>query len=131
MTAQELIKIGLKKTGAYLDYPFGPDVTVLKVENRIFLQVFLLKGALTTTMNCTAEIGQLYRSMFPEIVVRGYHCPPVQQPYFNTMPLDGAVPDEMLVEMLEHSYRTAVTKLPKYVQKRLAEEGGVSGQPKQ
>ena len=64
--------------------------------------------------------GEFYRQLYPGVVVRGYHCPPVQQPYFNTFPLDGQVPDDMIAEMIEHSYQTVVGKLPKYIQRMLA-----------
>lgn len=125
MSPQEIITDCLAKNGAYLDYPFGPDVTVLKVgktaerPGRIFAQVFLLKGVHTITLNCDRMTGDFYRQLLPGVVVRGYHCPPVQQPYFNTMPLDGTVPDELLHEMIEHSYTTVVHKLPKYIQAML------------
>lgn len=125
MTPQEVIGYCLQKTGATLDFPFGPDVTVVKVgqatgrSGRIFAQVFRLKGADTLTLCCTEKMGFVYRGLFPEIVVRGYHCPPVQQPYFNTLPLDGRVPDDTLVEMIDHSYEAVVAKLPKYVQREL------------
>ncbi len=118
----------LKKPGAYPDYPFGPGVTVIKVgrtENRsgrIFAQIFTRNDKNFITLNCDMMTGQFYRSLFPGIVVRGYHCPPVQQPYFNTLPLlDGTVPDEILIEMTDHSYTTVVGKLPGYVRKRLRE----------
>lgn len=73
------------------------------------------------TFNCDAMTGEFYRSLFPGVVVRGYHCPPVQQPYFNTLPINGEVPDELILEMADHSYKTVMGKLPKYVQKRLLE----------
>lgn len=126
MTPKQVIDYCLSKSGTYLDYPFGPDVSVIKVgkteekPGRIFAQVFALKGKDTVTLNCDMMTGQLYRQLFPDTVVRGYHCPPVQQPYFNTLPLDNAAPDEMLVEMIEHSYKTVVRKLPKYIQKELS-----------
>lgn len=31
------------------------------------------------------------------IAVRGYHCPPVQQPYFNTLPIDNTLDDDIIV----------------------------------
>ena len=37
-------------------------------------------------------------------VTRGYHCPPVQQPHFNTVGLDGSVPDEEIMLMIDHAY---------------------------
>lgn len=118
---QKLIDYCITKPGAYIDHPFGPDSTVIKVEKRIFAQFFMLKGTETATFNCDMMTSQFYRHLYPGVVVRGYHCPPTQQPYFNTMPLNGRVPYEMLVEMIEHSYSVVTAKLPKYVQKRLKE----------
>ena len=54
------------------------------------------------------------------IVVRGYHCPPVQQPYFNTLPLTGAVPDGEILELADRAYAVTVAKLPQYRQRELA-----------
>lgn len=126
MTPQQVAEYCLSKKGAYLDYPFGPDSTIVKVgragerPGRIFAQIFTWKGRPSVTLNCDLMTGEFYRQLFPGEVVRGYHCPPVQQPYFNTMPLDGPVPDEMLLEMIEHSYRTVVGRLPRYVQRELS-----------
>jgi predicted DNA-binding protein (MmcQ/YjbR family) len=38
----------------------------------------------------------------------------VQQPYFNSLPLD-KFPDEVIIEMIEHSYGAVFGKLPKNV----------------
>ncbi|WMJ23192.1 MmcQ/YjbR family DNA-binding protein [Paludicola sp. MB14-C6] len=125
MTPQQIIDYCLAKKGAYIDYPFGPDVVVIKVgktserSGRIFAQIFKLKDIDTVTLNCDIMTGQFYRDLLPNIVVRGYHCPAVQQPYFNTFPLTDDVPDELIIEMIEHSYKTVLNKLPKYVQKSL------------
>lgn len=111
MTPQQVIDYCLSKKGAYLAHPFGPDSTVIKVGRRegrparIFAQVFTLGGRDTLTLNCEMMTGQFYRQLFPGVVLRGYHCPPVQQPYFNTFPLDGAVPDDIILEMIEHTTR--------------------------
>lgn len=127
MTQRQAIDDCLAKRGAYLDFPFGPDVAVIKVgvpekrPGRIFAQIFLLKDRDTITLNCDPMTGAFYRQLYPGTVVRGYHCPQVQQPYFNTLPLDGAVPDEMILEMIAHSYHTVIGKLPKYIQKALAQ----------
>lgn len=122
MTSEQLIEFCLQKNGAYIDHPFGPDSTIIKVEKRIFAQFFQLKGEDKITLNCDMMTGQFYRQLYPGTVVRGYHCPPVQQPYFNTFPINCEIPEEMIYEMIEHSYRTVVGKLPKYVQKKLLQE---------
>ena len=126
MESQRILDYSLAKPGAYLDFPFGPDVFIVKVKasrgaGRIFAQVFMLKGAPCATFNCDMLTGELYRAAYPGVVTRGYHCPPVQQPYFNTVRLDGNVPDDVLLHMIDHSYATVVTKLPKYAQKELME----------
>lgn len=121
MSGEELIAYCLDKKGAYKDFPFGKDCTVIKVEKKIFAQVFTLKGKPSATLNCDRMTGDFYRTLYKDIIVRGYHCPPVQQPYFNTFPLDGSVPDDLIKEMAEHSYSVVVGKMPKYVRKRLIE----------
>lgn len=125
MTLSELMKYCLAKNGAYEDHPFGSEPTVIKVKagqgkGKIFAQLFSeLHGQPSVTFNCTREQGELYRALFPGIIKRGYHCPPVMQPYFNTLPLDGSVPDEVVLQMADESYRTVVGKMPKCVQKEL------------
>ena len=42
---------------------------------------------------------------YPEKVVRGYHCPPVQQPYWNTIFLDD-FPGDVLKDMIDLAYDT-------------------------
>ena len=121
MTPEQGIAYCLQKSGAYIDQPFGPESTIIKVEKKIFAQFFILRGVESVTLNCEKMQGDFYRQLFLGVVVRGYHCPPVQQQYFNTLPLDGLVPDEVTREMIDHSYATVVGKLPKYIQKKLAE----------
>ena len=119
VTSEQIRALCLQKPGAYLDFPFGMDVACVKVKKRIFAQLFCLKGEPKATFNCDRATGLFYRSVYPNAVARGYHCPPVQQPYFNTVSLDGAVPDEEIERMIDHSYAVVVGKLPRYVQKEL------------
>jgi len=125
MTHKQIIDYCLKKNGSYLDYPFAPDVPVVKVKSptqdkgRIFAQVFYLHNEPKVTLNCTPESAEFYRGMYPNSVVRGWHCPPVQQPYFNTISLDGTVSDEEILSMIDHAYEVVVKKYPKYIQKEI------------
>lgn len=121
MIKEEFVNRCLAKRGAYIDFPFGDDIVVVKVRGKIFAQSFILKGVETVTLNCTREGGEYYRTAFDGIVTRGYHCPQVQQPYFNSFQLS-ELPDEVIVEMINHSYETVKSKLPKYIQRELTEE---------
>lgn len=128
MTHKEIIEYCLKKPGAYIDYPFYPVSPVVKVKapsqekGRIFAQLLILHGEPKVTLNCTPMSAEIYRSIYPGSVVRGWHCPRVQQPHFNTIDLDGIVPDKEILHMIDHSYDTVVSKLPKYIQKELKRE---------
>ena len=55
---------------------------------------------------------------YPETVVRGYHCPPVQQPYWNTIFLDD-FPDDVLKDMIDLAYDTVFFKLSKKMQEEI------------
>jgi len=127
ITGQQIIEYSLKKNGAYLDYPFGDDVACVKMKapsqdkNRIFVQVFTLKDEPKATFCCSADTGEFYRSIYPNSVTRGWHCPPVQQPYFNTVSLDGTVSDEEITRMIDQAYDVVLSKFPKYIQQELKE----------
>ena len=126
MESDALLDHCLAKPGAYLDFPFGVGVAVVKVKapsrgaGRLFAQVFELRGVATATLSCDPVTAQEYRALYPGVVVRGYHCPPVQQPYFNTFPLRGGLPDEEILDLADLAYEVVVAKLPKYRQRELA-----------
>lgn len=122
MTHEDILEYCLAKMGAYRDMPFGEGCVCVKVKNRIFAQLFYLKGRPMLTFNGDALTGEFYRSAYPDDVKRGYHCPPVQQPYFNTVDLSGSVPDGEILVMLDGSYKYVVGKLTKRLQKELEEE---------
>ena len=109
MTHEKILEYCLTKKGAYEDCPFGDGTVCVKVKKRIFAQLFYLKG-------------DFYRNLYPNAVTRGYHCPSVQQPYFNTVRLDGDVPGEEILRMIDGSYRYVVGKLAKKVQRELENE---------
>jgi predicted DNA-binding protein (MmcQ/YjbR family) len=126
MTLDEVIVYCLRKPGAYLDYPFTPFLPVVKVKapsqakGRIFAQPLLLRGEAKVTLYCTPQMGAVMRERYPGAVTRGWHCPPVMQPHFSTVDLDGVVPDGELYRMMDHAYETVTGKYPKSVQAELS-----------
>jgi len=125
MTHKEIIDYCLKKPGAYVDFPFEPWCPTVRVKapsqekGPIFANPLTLKGELKVSLSCTPESAEVYRAIYPGTVVRGWHCPPVQQPHCNTVSLDGTVPDDVILRMIDHAYDVVVAKMPKYIQKEL------------
>ncbi|MDD4495963.1 MAG: MmcQ/YjbR family DNA-binding protein [Eubacteriales bacterium] len=115
MTTEEIISYCLLKPEAYVDFPFGDIPICIKVKKKLFAQLYPNKQDYKITLNCDRITGEYYRSKYPNTVNRGYHCPPVQQPYFNTILLNGKVSDNEIKAMIDHSYMTVVKKLTQKV----------------
>jgi predicted DNA-binding protein (MmcQ/YjbR family) len=113
MTAEEIISYCLLKNGAYIDFPFGDIPMCIKVANRLFAQIYPKPEDYKITLNCDRVMGEILRSKYPDVVARGYHCPPKLQPYFNTVYLNAGISDVELRSMIDHSYTVVVGKLPK------------------
>ena len=114
MDIEEIKAYCLSKPKAYEDLPFGDWPVCYKVNKKTFAQIYPDK----VTLKCTAFSGQMFRQAYPGAVVRGYHCPPVQQPYWNTIYLE-QFPAEGLPMMIDHAYETVVASFPKKVQREI------------
>lgn len=92
--------------GATEDYPFGPDVTVFKVAGKMFA---LLLDAETPklTLKCDPHLALALRERFPA-VRPGYHS---NKQHWNSIDLDGSVPKDELLEMIDHSYQLVLGRL--------------------
>lgn len=103
----------LKQPGAYEARPFGKYPICYKVMGKIFAQFNPEEKFYKITLKSEPEKSYLYRQLYPEIVVHGYHCPPVQQPYWNTIDLDAFFDMDMLFQMIDEAYATVIEKLSK------------------
>ena len=64
-------------------------------------------------------MAELYRQQFPHDVVKGYHCPKMLQMYMNTVYIDREVSDDIIYQMIDHSYEEVIKKLPKKDQEEI------------
>lgn len=113
MTMQELMEKALSMPAACAENPFGAESICIRIgaHGPIFLN--LMPGCSWASFRCEPAMGMVWRNEFPGAVRRGWHCPPVQQPYNNTVTMDGTVPDDVLLAMLAHSYERAKRGLTK------------------
>lgn len=97
------------------DYPFGDGVAVFKVGGRMFALVSLDGDPGSVNLKCDPDIAVDLRARHPA-VRPGYHQ---NKRHWNTVELDGSIPDGELEEMIDHSYELVVGQLPRAQRTRL------------
>ena len=95
------------KPGSVEDYPFGDGVAVFKVAGRMFALVSLGPPPGSISFKCDPDLADGLRARYAAITP-GYH---LNKRHWNTVVLDGSVPDEELLELIDHSYELVVTRL--------------------
>jgi predicted DNA-binding protein (MmcQ/YjbR family) len=113
MTLDHLLEYCLAKIDAAESFPFGPEVLVLKVKGKVFLLVPLNSYPLRFNVKCDPERALMLREEYASIIP-GYH---MNKKHWNTIILDGTVPDRLILEMIDHSYEL-VTKDKKTIRKQ-------------
>jgi predicted DNA-binding protein (MmcQ/YjbR family) len=101
----------IKLPEATLEYPFGPQAAVYKVEGKIF--AIAVAGRIN--LKCDPAHAQELRSVFNE-VTPGYH---MNKKHWNTVDITGDLPDREIHRQIDHSYDLIVKKLPKATRQRL------------
>jgi predicted DNA-binding protein (MmcQ/YjbR family) len=97
------------KPGAVEDYPFGGEVAVFKVAGRMFALLPLGEVPGSVSLKCDPDLAVSLRARYAG-VRPGYH---LSKRHWNTVTLDGSVPDEEVLELIEHSYDLVVARLTK------------------
>ncbi len=110
MELEQLTRILLSKPGAVEERPFGPDTLVYKVMGKMFALVGWDESPLRINLKCEPEEALLLRQLYPGAVIPGYH---MDKRHWNTVILDGAVPDQELLAMIDDSYALVVKGLRK------------------
>ena len=119
MTARQLRRCCLERPGAVEEYPFGPRTAAFKVAGRIFALSALRSGPLKVSLKCEPELAQQLRASYPA-VQPGYH---LNKRHWNTVELNGALPDRLVRDMVEDSYDLVVAALPRAQRARLGWSG--------
>ena len=103
------------KPGSAEDYPFGDEVAVFKVAGKMFALVPLGPPPGSVSLKCDPGLAADLRGRYAG-VTPGYH---LNKRHWNTVLCDGALPDQMVIDMLEDSYDLVVEGLPRRTRERL------------
>ena len=109
MDGPELKQRCLALSGASEEFPFDDEVSVFKVGGKMFAASRLDGDPLQLSVKCEPDFAVSLRATYPAIAP-GYH---MNKRHWNTITLDGSLPDEMVTDLLRDSYELVVAALPK------------------
>lgn len=112
MNIESIREYCLAKPETEESFPFGEDTLVFKVAGKIFL-LSNLDGPLTMNLKCDPEKAIELRELY-DLVTPGYH---MSKKHWNTVIIDGSIPDRLLKEWIDHSFQQVIQSLPKSKQK--------------
>jgi predicted DNA-binding protein (MmcQ/YjbR family) len=107
----------LSKSCAMEGMPFGPTVLVFKVSGKMFALAALDDVPTTVNLKCDPDWALELRDRY-EQVTPGYH---MNKKHWNTVEIEGGIPDLELRKMIDHSYDLVAKGLPKAKAKAAAQ----------
>ena len=107
MTLEQLKAYLLDKKGSVEERPFGPEALVYKVMGKMFALVAWEADPLTISLKCDPDEALFLRDIYTA-VRPGYH---MNKMHWNTVTVDGAVPEKEFRRMIDDSYNLVVKGL--------------------
>lgn len=109
MDRKALRRVCLGFAGAEETFPFGPENSVFKVDGKMFALSRLDGVPLRVSVKCEPALAEQLRAAHAAIIP-GYH---LNKRHWNTIVIDGSLPDQMIADMIEDSYDLVVSQLPR------------------
>ncbi|WP_181763853.1 MmcQ/YjbR family DNA-binding protein [Streptomyces albidus (ex Kaewkla and Franco 2022)] len=111
MTPDQLRTYCLSLNGAVEDRPFpgSPGLSAFKVGGKIFAFCSLDDSPLRVSLKCEPELAVQLRQAHAA-VSPGYH---LNKRHWNTVVIDGTLPERMVRDLVEDSYDLVVAGLPR------------------
>lgn len=139
-TRKEALDFGLTFENTYMDTPFhDPNWQLVrdKISNKAFLWTYEKDGYICLNLKCDPGWRDFWRSMY-DAVIPAYHQ---NKEHWNTVILDGSIPDEEVKNMIAESYALvtdsptkriyeAVKRIPKGRVATYAQVAAMAGNPK-
>lgn len=102
-TRNEAVEYGLSFHDTYMDQPFHDDnwqLIRVKPSKKVFLCVYERDGLVNLNVKVAPDKALFWRSMYKS-VIPGYHQ---NKEHWNTIILDGSIPQKDIVTMIAESY---------------------------
>ena len=99
----------LSKNGVTECFPFDDETLVFKVSSKMFALTNINKPVLEINLKCDPFMSEDLRRDFPAITP-GYH---MNKKHWNTIILDGSIPDEKILFLVDLSFELVYSGLKK------------------
>lgn len=96
------------------DSPFGEDNVVFRIENKVFIILFLEKKPNIFNTKCLPKLGKYFREHYTQIT-EGYH---MNKKHWISVSYE-TLPEDFVKNLIIHSYETIYGRLPKKTQASL------------
>ncbi len=112
MNIEELYDYCLRSPLVETTFPFGEETLVLKVLGKMVALIPLDAEVKSISLKCNPEKAIALREKY-SCVKAAYH---MNKKHWNSIELEGDMPDEELKEWFQHSIEEVVKKMPKKLQ---------------
>lgn len=107
-----------KKKGVTETFPFDFQTLVIRVGDKMFLLTDIDSEILSVNLKCDPFLALDLRSRYSQ-VTPGYH---MNKKHWNTVVIDGEIPDKEIFMMIDHSYDLVLNGLKKSLKEKIFSE---------
>ena len=100
MNIEELRTQALSLPDVTEGFPFGDDVIVFKINNKVFLLLPLTTEKLQFNVKCDPDLAIELREQY-SCILPGYH---MNKKHWNTIIVDGTLTNKQLIQFVHDSY---------------------------
>ncbi|MFD1293417.1 MmcQ/YjbR family DNA-binding protein [Lutibacter holmesii] len=115
MNIEEFRTYCLSKKYVTESFPFDETTLVFKVADKMFALSGLDRQPTQVNLKCDPEKAIALRETYEDIIA-GYH---MSKKHWNTIIIDGNISNELIVELINHSYDLVVKGMTKKKQREL------------
>ena len=109
LTLDDVRKYSVSKKGVIEDFPFDLKTLTFKVCDKIFALTDIDSEVLSLNLKCIPEQALHLRTLYSQ-VTPGYH---MNKKHWNTVVIDGTIPDEEIYRMIDQSYELVLAGVKK------------------
>ena len=106
--------IAFPKKGVTEEFPFDEQALVFKVMGKMFT-ITNVDTFESVNLKCDPELAEELREEY-DAVTPGYH---MNKKHWNTIQMDGTVPDNVLTSWIDDSYNLVVAGMPRKLREEL------------